>query len=205
MLMAGPPVCGRALAGDAHRGDVAGSVFAAAAHQLELARSLRDYRRAARNLARVLLEPGETAFPHLRQHSQATSEISQRMVAILRLPEDQDELITVAAYLHDVGMRELDYARVYRLERPGEPEQPLCTIGTRWWALASWRPPSSPATSRAPSATITSAGTAAATRSTSQDAPFRSRAASSTSRRSTTCSPRRRPTAASCRAMPPST
>ena len=32
---------------------------------------LRDYRRAARNLARVLLEPGETAFPHLRQHSQA--------------------------------------------------------------------------------------------------------------------------------------
>ena len=111
------------------------AVFAAAAHGLGLARSLRDYRRAARNLARVLLEPGETSFPHLRQHSQATSEVAQRMAAALHLSEDQDELVTVAAYLHDVGMRELDYARAYRLDRPGEAEQRLYhrhpTVGAR--------------------------------------------------------------------------
>ncbi len=100
-------------------------VFAAAVHQLELARQVRDYRRAARNLARVLLEPGETAFPHLRQHSQATSEIAQRMAAALRLPDEEEELVTVAAYLHDVGMRELEYARVYRMDRPGEQERRL--------------------------------------------------------------------------------
>jgi len=125
VLMTGPPVW-VALSLVTPAGAAApDAVFAAAAHSLELARSLRDYRRAARNLARVLLEPGETSFPHLRQHSQATSEVAQRMAAALHLADDLDELVTVAAYLHDVGMRELDYARAYRLERPGEAEQRL--------------------------------------------------------------------------------
>jgi putative nucleotidyltransferase with HDIG domain len=114
---------------------VAEAVFAAAARQLDLARLVRDYRRAARNLARVLLEPGETAFPHLRQHSQGTSELAQRIVAALHLPEEEEELITVAAYLHDVGMRELEYSRVYRMDRPGEQERRLYqrhpTVGAR--------------------------------------------------------------------------
>ncbi len=125
VLLTGPPVWA-ALSVLTPAGAVSGdAVFAAAARHLELARRLRDYRRAARNLARVLLEPGETAFPHLRQHSQTTSEIAHRMAAVLHLPDDQEELVTVAAYLHDVGMRELDYARVYRLERPGEAEHRL--------------------------------------------------------------------------------
>jgi putative nucleotidyltransferase with HDIG domain len=101
------------------------AVFAAAAHQLDLARQVRDYRRAARNLARVLLEPGETAFPHLRQHSQTTSELAQQMAAALHLSDEEEELVTVAAYLHDVGMRELEYARVYRMDHPGEQERRL--------------------------------------------------------------------------------
>jgi putative nucleotidyltransferase with HDIG domain len=104
---------------------VAEAVFAAASHQLSLARMVRDYRRAARNLARVLLEPGETAFPHLRQHSQTTSELAQRLAAMLHLSDQDEELITVAAYLHDVGMRELEYSRVYRMDRPGEQERRL--------------------------------------------------------------------------------
>ena len=101
------------------------AVFAAAAHQLDLARQVRDYRRAARNLARVLLEPGETAFPHLRQHSQTTSELAQQMAAALHLSDEEEELVTVAAYLHDVGMRELEYSRVYRMDHPGEQERRL--------------------------------------------------------------------------------
>jgi len=100
-------------------------VLVAAARHLAVARTAADYRRAARNLARALLEPGETPFAHLRQHCQGTSEVAQRIASTLRLPESEEELITVGAYLHDVGMRELDYARVYRIDRPGEPERQL--------------------------------------------------------------------------------
>ena len=125
VLLTGPPVW-IALSLVTPAGSTAGEpVLAAALRHLGLAATMRDYQRAARNLARVLLEPGETAYPHLRQHSQTTSEIAQRMAAALRLPSDQEELITVAAYLHDVGMRELDYARVYRMEKPGDAERRL--------------------------------------------------------------------------------
>ncbi|MBZ5587580.1 MAG: HD domain-containing protein [Acidobacteriia bacterium] len=125
VLLCGPPVW-VALSVITPTGSTSSdAIFAAARGHLQVATALRDYRRAARNLARVLLEPGETAYPHLRQHSQTTSEITQRMAVALRLPPDQEELITVAGYLHDVGMRELDYARIYRMDPPGEPERQL--------------------------------------------------------------------------------
>ena len=41
---------------------------------------------------------------------------------MLRLSEEDEETVTIAAYLHDVGMRELDYARIYRIEKAGEAE-----------------------------------------------------------------------------------
>ena len=105
-------------------GSTAGdTVLALARGQFDLARLVRDYRRAARNLARILLEPGEASFPHLRQHSQAVSELAQRVAAGLGVREEEEEVITVAAYLHDVGMRELEYARVYRMERPTDLEK----------------------------------------------------------------------------------
>ena len=125
ILLSGPPVWVALSLVTPTGSSSSSAIFAAASRHLVLATDLRDYRRATRNLARVLLEPGETAFPHLRQHSQATSEIAQRMAASLQLPADQEELITVAAYLHDVGMRELDYPRAYRMEHPGEPERRL--------------------------------------------------------------------------------
>lgn len=93
-----------------------------ASQQFRLAHRMRAYRRAARNLARTLLEPGETAYPHLRQHSQAVSELAQRLAVMLRLSEEDEETVTVAAYLHDIGMRELDYAKLYRIEKPGEAD-----------------------------------------------------------------------------------
>jgi len=98
-------------------------VLAAAATVLAQSVTLRDYRRAARNAARVLLEPGEQSYPHLRQHSQNVSELAQRMAVVLHLSDADEEVLTLAAYLHDVGMRELDYSRVYRLDRPGELER----------------------------------------------------------------------------------
>ena len=125
VILAGPPVWA-VFSVLTPTGVTAGdTVLALARGQFELARQLRDYRKAARNLARILLEPGETTFPHLRQHSQAVSELAQRLAAGLGVREEEEELITVAAYLHDVGLRELDYARTYRMERPGELEKRL--------------------------------------------------------------------------------
>jgi len=92
---------------------------------LATAQALRDYRLAARNLARTLLEPGETSFPQLRQHSQTVSELAQRMALLLSMSPADEELVTVAGYLHDVGMRELEYARIYRMPRPGDAERRL--------------------------------------------------------------------------------
>jgi putative nucleotidyltransferase with HDIG domain len=125
VLHAGPPLW-ILLSVISPAGSPAGpALLTSARRHLDLARSARDNQRAARNLARTLLEPGETSYPHLRQHAQSTSEIAQRIAATLRLGDAEEELITVAAYLHDVGMRELDYSRVYRMDRPGEAERRL--------------------------------------------------------------------------------
>jgi putative nucleotidyltransferase with HDIG domain len=92
-------------------------------NEASLAFELVRYRRATRNLARTLLEPGEMSYPRLRAHSQATSELAQRMATIIGMSAADEELVTVAAYLHDVGLRELDYARLHRLENPSEADR----------------------------------------------------------------------------------
>ncbi|MGC8915751.1 MAG: GAF and HD-GYP domain-containing protein [Thermoanaerobaculum sp.] len=105
---------------------VSAAPFSAAVRGVwELAQQEQALRRTVRNMARVLLEPGDLSFPHLRQHSQAVSELAQKMAQELGLSDDEEELVTLAGYLHDVGMRELDYQRIYRLERPQEMERRL--------------------------------------------------------------------------------
>jgi putative nucleotidyltransferase with HDIG domain len=125
VLHSGPPVWVVASVVTPAGSPAAEVLLTALGRHLAQSVALRDYRRAARNAARVLLEPGEQSYPHLRQHSQTVSELAQRMAASLRLPEQDEEVITLAAYLHDVGMRELDYPRVYRMERPGDVERRL--------------------------------------------------------------------------------
>lgn len=102
-----------------------GPVLATLGGLWELAQAEQVARRAARNLARILLEPGDLSFPHLRQHSQTVSELAQRIAQELSLSREEEELATLAGYLHDVGMRELDYQRIYRLERPQELDRRL--------------------------------------------------------------------------------
>jgi putative nucleotidyltransferase with HDIG domain len=125
VLLAGPPAWIVASALTPAGAPAGETVLSAAAAFVAQTASVRAYRRAARNAVRVLLEPGEQSFPHLRQHSQAVSELAQRMAALLHLPDAEEELVTLAAYVHDVGMRELDYSRTYRLDRPGEMERRL--------------------------------------------------------------------------------
>ncbi|MEW6336484.1 MAG: HD domain-containing phosphohydrolase [Acidobacteriota bacterium] len=123
LLLAGPPLW-VVLSVLTPRGGGAGEhVLALADRHYAQARALIDYRRSTRNLARILLEPGEAAFPLLRQHSQAVSELAQKLAAALGMSDTEEELVTLAGFLHDVGMRELDYTRLYRMERPGEMER----------------------------------------------------------------------------------
>lgn len=106
-------------------GQAAASALAVLSGVWELAQREQLVRRACRNLARILLEPGDVSFPHLRQHSQAVSELAQKIAQELGLSQEEEELVTLAGYLHDVGMRELDYQRIYRLDKPLEADRRL--------------------------------------------------------------------------------
>lgn len=76
-------------------------------------------RYARRCLARRLLEPGDSRFPELVLHSLAVSRLCWQMVVADGGDAERAEQAALAGLLHDVGMRELDYERLYRLERPG--------------------------------------------------------------------------------------
>ena len=65
-------------------------------------------------LAEKLLEPDFQKFPELAEHSREVSVIAQRFARALELPSSQVETIRLAALLHDVGLRLLDYERLYR-------------------------------------------------------------------------------------------
>lgn len=123
VLLAGPPMwilCSALGPASSTSADV---VLDLLSHEANLAYELMRFRRATRNLARTLLEPGEMSYPRLRAHSQATSELALRMATIIGLSAADEELVTVAAYLHDVGLRELDYPRMHRLENPNEADR----------------------------------------------------------------------------------
>lgn len=125
VLLAGPPMWILCSVLGPATSTAADAVLDLLRSEAFLAFELTRYRRATRNLARALLEPGEMAFPRLRAHCQATSELAQRMAHVLGLDSADEELITVAAYLHDVGLRELDYSRLHRLDNLSEADRRL--------------------------------------------------------------------------------
>lgn len=65
-------------------------------------------------IAEYLLEPDFQRFPDLIDHSRQVSSIAQRFAITLDLPPTQVETIRIAALVHDVGLRLLDYERLYR-------------------------------------------------------------------------------------------
>ncbi|MFV2071117.1 MAG: HD-GYP domain-containing protein [Thermoanaerobaculales bacterium] len=71
-----------------------------------------------RNLARRLLQPGEQTFPDLVAHSEAVSRLAWAVALALDWGAARAEEAAVAGLLHDVGMRELDYERLYRNPSP---------------------------------------------------------------------------------------
>lgn len=95
------------------------------AREVEMLREARTAIRQSRRLAKALLEPGEQRFPELRHHSEAVSRLAWRLAAALGEDDRTIETAALAGWLHDVGMRELDYERLYRHPQPGPTERRL--------------------------------------------------------------------------------
>ena len=82
-------------------------------------------------LAEHLLEPDFQRYPDLVEHSRQVASIAQRFAITLELPPTQVESVRIAALVHDVGLRLLDYERLYRKatlspeEMRGFAEHPL--------------------------------------------------------------------------------
>ena len=89
----------------------------ATVHEMSVLRFVR------RSLARRLLEPGEARFPDLQHHCMAVSRLCWSMALDLGLDTEQVEDAVITGLLHDVGMRELDYDRLYRLDQAGPEHQ----------------------------------------------------------------------------------
>jgi len=83
------------------------------------------YRDAYRGLVRRLLDPGLKKYSGLVTHSLSVARIARRFAGFLRLPEATIEQITVAAMLHDVGLRELSYDRLSEKRPLSEAEYRL--------------------------------------------------------------------------------
>jgi putative nucleotidyltransferase with HDIG domain len=80
-------------------------------------------RYSRRWLARRLLQPGVQQYPELVAHSEAVSRLALAMAQRLDYPAPRLEEAALAGLLHDVGMRELDYDRLYRSSAPGDDER----------------------------------------------------------------------------------
>jgi hypothetical protein len=64
-------------------------------------------------VAERLLEPDFQKYPELAEHSRDVAAIAQRFALYLELPSTQVETVRIAALVHDVGLRMLDYERMY--------------------------------------------------------------------------------------------
>lgn len=65
-------------------------------------------------IAERLLEPDFQKLPDLAEHSREVSIVAQRLARALELPPSQAETVRIAALVHDVGLRLLDYDRLYK-------------------------------------------------------------------------------------------
>jgi hypothetical protein len=64
--------------------------------------------------AMVLLEPDFSKYPELRNHSDIVVERAESLARYLELPPAEIDNVRIVARVHDVGMRLLDYDRLYR-------------------------------------------------------------------------------------------
>lgn len=65
-------------------------------------------------IAEKLLEPDFQRYPELAEHCREVSMVAHRFARVLELPATQAETVRLAALVHDVGLRLLDYERLYK-------------------------------------------------------------------------------------------
>lgn len=87
-----------------------------------LASASQDAARLLDRAARHLLEPDLKRYPELVAHSRRVAELAERLAIASGLPARQVEEVRLAGLVHDVGMRVLDYERLYRKEHPSSEE-----------------------------------------------------------------------------------
>jgi hypothetical protein len=72
-------------------------------------RASDSYREAFRGMVNRFLEPGLRRYSALKAHSFSVGRLARKFAGFLSLTPLETEQLTVAAILHDVGMRELNY------------------------------------------------------------------------------------------------
>jgi len=83
-------------------------------NSVEAAIAASSGRNDRQTIAEKLLEPDFQRYPELVEHCRAVSVIAQRFSILLDMPPTQVETVRIAALVHDVGMRLLDYDRLYK-------------------------------------------------------------------------------------------
>ena len=110
---------------DAARGAAIREIHLLVRRSVSETREAARYRDAYRGLVRRLLDPGLKKYSGLVSHSLSVARIARRFAGFLRLPDPTVEQITVAAMLHDVGIRELSYDRLSEKRPLSEAEYRL--------------------------------------------------------------------------------
>ena len=78
-------------------------------------------------VAEKLLEPDFQKYPELLEHCRQVSRMCHRLAELLGLQPQQIETARIAGLVHDVGLRLLDYERLYR--RPSLTAEELRGLG----------------------------------------------------------------------------
>lgn len=65
-------------------------------------------------IADKLIEPDLSKYPELRRHTDAVAKLSESLARYLNLSSAEVEQARIVALVHDVGLRLLDYDRLYR-------------------------------------------------------------------------------------------
>jgi putative nucleotidyltransferase with HDIG domain len=92
------------------------------------AKSASNYRVSYRSLVQSLLEPGGRAYPQLKAHSIAVAAICRRFASALKISAAETEQWTVAALLHDVGLKELSVPYPRLAERRALDAQEMAEV-----------------------------------------------------------------------------
>jgi hypothetical protein len=71
------------------------------------------------------LEPGLTSYSSLKLHSLMVADLVRSFCTVLHVEARETERITLAGLLHDVGMRELDYVKLYHKKSLADDEYRL--------------------------------------------------------------------------------